>query len=317
MGGFTSAPPLLAARRFKASSFLHESNSIPGRANRWLSWIVQQGFIGFPSAARRLHNRRVCLTGTPVRLQFQQLDSAACRLEMGLDPARPTALVMGGSQGAHGVNELIVRSLPLFAQEAPNWQWIHLAGATDAEELKRRYQSLDLFAVVHSFFPRMELAMGAATACISRAGASSLAEIAAMRLPAVLIPFPAATDNHQFHNARAFGQTGAAWVMEQGSACPEDLLQTFGDLMRQEETRRQMQVALANWHKPEAADQIARVILDSVGQRVSPQTISTSAQKESASGDIGTRCSSSLQWRVLTSSVPGDAGTVFKGGDVV
>ena len=102
MGGFTSAPPILAARRAGARTFLHESNTIPGRANRWLSRVVRRAFVGFPTAAVRLHNRNVTVTGTPVRPCFQAREAGACRAALGLDPARPVLLVMGGSQGASG-----------------------------------------------------------------------------------------------------------------------------------------------------------------------------------------------------------------------
>jgi len=78
MGGFTSAPPLLAASRLGAQAFLHESNTTPGRANRWLSWVADRAFVGFPSAVSRLHTGNAVVTGTPVRPQFQPTDSAAC-----------------------------------------------------------------------------------------------------------------------------------------------------------------------------------------------------------------------------------------------
>ena len=265
MGGFTGAPPLLAAKRLKVSTFLHESNTIPGRANRWLSWTVERAFVGFPSASKRLHARHVEVTGTPVRPNFAPLDPNACRKALGLDPARPVALVMGGSQGASGINELVIRALPLLAKLGPEWQWFHLAGAADMEKLPRAYQAQKLDACVHSFFLKMELAMGAATAAISRAGASSLAEIAAMRLPALLIPYPAAMDNHQFHNARAFEQTGAARLLEQRTARPEDLSRSFGELMSENAVRQKMVTSLASWHKSRAADAIAQAILEVIG----------------------------------------------------
>jgi UDP-N-acetylglucosamine--N-acetylmuramyl-(pentapeptide) pyrophosphoryl-undecaprenol N-acetylglucosamine transferase len=174
---------------------------------------------------------------------------------------------MGGSQGAHGINELILKSMELLARRGPDWQWVHLAGPADVQALTKGYCNAGLAAKVYSFFPEVELAMGAATAAVSRAGASSLAELAAMRLPSVLVPFPAATDNHQFHNARAFEQTGAARLVEQRTAHPEDFVKCFGDLMCAEESRRTMREALARWHKPHAAEEIARAVLDSILSR--------------------------------------------------
>ncbi len=265
MGGFTSAAPVLAARRCRARTFLHESNSIPGRANRWLSWVVSQAFIGFPSAAERLRTRKVTITGTPVRPEFHDADPAACRTALGLDPGRPVLLVMGGSQGASGINELVARSLPLIASKCPSLQWFHLAGPNDAAKMTKVYSDLNLKAMVHPFFHHMEQALGAATATISRAGASSLAEIAAMRLPSVLVPYPAATDNHQFHNARAMEASGAARLLEQNSVTPETLTNVLWDLIEKPSAREKMQIALAQWHAPDAAERIADAMLNVVG----------------------------------------------------
>ncbi len=262
MGGFTSAPPLLAAKFCGARTFLHESNTIPGRANRWLSWLVDRAFVGFLSTAPRLHNRRVTVTGTPIRPQFQPQDPAACRAALGLDPNRPAVLAMGGSQGARGINDLVLQSLPLLAQRAPHWQWLHLAGATDSERVKAAYAALGLSASVYPFLERMELALGAASAVVSRAGASSLAEIAALRLPAVLVPYPTATDNHQLHNARALEYTGAARVLEQKTATAESLASVLTELMENQAVREEMRRALARWHAPRAAEEIADGILE-------------------------------------------------------
>ena len=110
---------------------------------------------------------------------------------------------MGGSQGASGINALVTKCLLELGPQARQWQWFHLAGPGEVEAVRRAYVEAEADAVVHSFFAAMELALGAASVAVSRAGASSLAELAAQRVPAVLVPFPMATDNHQWHNARA------------------------------------------------------------------------------------------------------------------
>jgi len=264
MGGFTSAPPLLAARRLGAATFLHESNTIPGRANRWLAWTVASAFVGFPSAARRLRRCQATVTGTPVRPQFHPADARTSRLALGLEPDRPVVLVTGGSQGASGLNKLVLESVPGLAQSAPQWQWIHLAGSQDFEAVRQAYTTLNLKSVVRPFFEHMELVMDAATVAVSRAGASSLAELAAMRLPAVLVPYPAATDNHQFHNARAFEETGAARVLDQIRATPAALSQLLIELAQDGPSRARMQAALQQWHAPRAAEEIADAMLAAV-----------------------------------------------------
>jgi UDP-N-acetylglucosamine--N-acetylmuramyl-(pentapeptide) pyrophosphoryl-undecaprenol N-acetylglucosamine transferase len=264
MGGFTSAPPLLAARRLGARVFLHESNSIPGRANRWLSWLVHRAFVGFAAAGPRLHTSKVTVTGTPVRSEFQPREAAGCRAALGLDPARPVLLVMGGSQGASAINSLVGNMLPLLARRFPHWQWFHLAGSAEVQAVKRAYAKAGLSPQVHPFFSSMELALGAATAAISRAGASSLAELAAMRLPSVLIPYPAATDDHQLYNARALEETGAARLLQQKAATPESLAALLPELVENPAVRAAMQEALARWHCPRAASQIAQAILETI-----------------------------------------------------
>ena len=267
MGGFTGAPPVWVGKDFGAKTFLHESNTIPGRANRLLARFVDEAFVGFSEAAPRLHVRKVTPTGTPVRPQFQPREPGACRAALGLDPRRPTVLVMGGSQGASGINEIILAALPLLADRVSTWQWLHLTGVGHFEKVKQAYANRGLQAVVKPFLVEMDLALAAATVAVSRAGASSLAEIAAMRLPSLLVPFPAAADNHQYHNARAFEATGAARLLEQKSATPERVAAILRELAENEATRASMQAALTPWHAPRAAEQIASHILTTLGER--------------------------------------------------
>lgn len=266
MGGFTSAPPIFAAKLSGAKTFLHESNTIPGRANRLLARFVNTAFIGFPETAARLRAKKTLVTGTPVRPQFQIRPAAECRAALGLDANRPTILIVGGSQGARGLNELVLSALPLLKDR--DWQFLHLTGATDFEKVKSAYAANGIKAVVKPFLAEIELALGAATACISRSGASSLAEMAAMRLPALLVPLPTAADNHQFFNALALEKTGAAKMVEQKSA-PEKTAALLAEIVGDETVRQKIQAALTQWHAPGAAEQIAENILSGLGEKFS------------------------------------------------
>ncbi|HEX3857322.1 MAG TPA: undecaprenyldiphospho-muramoylpentapeptide beta-N-acetylglucosaminyltransferase [Verrucomicrobiae bacterium] len=279
MGGFTSAPPILAARKFGAKIFLHESNTIPGRANRFLSRFVDEAFVGFPESATRLKARKISVTGTPVRSQFQPRDAAECRTALGLEPNRPTILVVGGSQGASGLNEMISSALPLLAGK--NWQWLHLTGANDFEKVKQTYAARGIKAVVKPFLVEMDMALGVATVSVSRSGASSLAEIAAMRLPSLLVPYPTAADNHQFINASAFGKTGAAKLLEQKNSTPEKVAALLCELIEDLAVREKIQSALAQWHVPKAAEQIAEIILKAIAQ---PEKTAQSKSKKCGCG---------------------------------
>lgn len=264
MGGFTSAPPILAAKRLGARTFLHESNTIPGRANRWLSRVVHHAFVGFPQAAQRLHTRQNSTTGTPVRAPFHGLDRAACRTRLQLDSHAPVLLVTGGSQGASGLNDLVLSSLPLLARALPQLQLLWLTGTNDFEKARQAMTAGSVRGAVHPFLPEMHLALGAADVVVSRAGASSLAELAAARAPAVLVPFPAATDNHQLHNAVAFVEAGAARLLEQRTGTPEALVQLIQELASNESVRAAVREALGQWHAPRAAEVIAENILEEV-----------------------------------------------------
>jgi len=266
MGGFTGAPPILAGNGVGAATFFHEANAIPGRANRWLAPFVDAAFIGFSSAARRLHCHKVKTTGTPVRRQFHSMDAASCRVNLGLDADRPVLLVMGGSQGASAVNLLVIQSLTLLSAQSPDLQFLHLSGASDFKKVRDAYGAHPLKAAVRPFLAEMELALGAATVAISRAGASSLAELAAMRVPVVLIPYPSAADNHQFYNAWAFVESGAARMLEQEKATPEMLAEMIKGLMEKPDLRDGMKEALAKWHQSDAAGQIAAQILEAMAR---------------------------------------------------
>lgn len=261
MGGFTSAPPILAGLRCGAATLLHEANSIPGRANRWLAPWVQEVLTYFPGAARRLPNQNATVTGMPVRPEFVPQDPAACRLALGLVPGRDVLLVMGGSQGAGGINDLLLQTLPLLQAAAPDLQLLHLAGTRDHERVAAAVAAWPGKARVFPFLTEMELALGAATVAISRAGASSIAELAALRVPSILIPFPAAADNHQYHNARALAGQGAAILVEQRSASPESLRAHILDLLRQPARREAVASAMSAWHRPDAAATVAQCIL--------------------------------------------------------
>lgn len=257
MGGFTSAAPVLAGRRRGAFCFLHESNAFPGRATRWLSRIADECFLGSAAAAPHLAHCRTYVTGTPVRSEFRDQTPAAARAALGLAPERPVLLVMGGSQGARGVNQLATAAMPALAARHPELQFCHLTGPMDAEIVRAAYASAGVPAWVFPFSDRMDSLLAAATLTMSRSGASSLAEIAAVRVPSVLIPYPDATDDHQRLNAEAFVNAGAARMLDQRTASPEQVGAMINSLLEDSELRKRMQEALAVLDAPAAAARIA------------------------------------------------------------
>ena len=271
MGGFTSAAPILGGRLSGARTALHEANSIAGRANRLLAPWVNHVFIGFSSAAHQLGNRSVQFTGTPVRPQFQPTEPEPSRMALGLNPNAPVVLVMGGSQGAAAVNKAMLEAVPLLTARIPDIQFLHLTGIANFEAISTAYKSLAARAKVMPFLSEMELALGAASVTVSRAGASSLAEIAAMQLPSILVPYPTAADDHQYHNARALAQAGAARMIVQSQLRADQLAASIAELITDPFIAQQMKAELRKWHYPAAADEIIRTLLNEPEEAEKPE----------------------------------------------
>jgi UDP-N-acetylglucosamine--N-acetylmuramyl-(pentapeptide) pyrophosphoryl-undecaprenol N-acetylglucosamine transferase len=260
MGGFTSVAPVLAGKILSADTYLHESNSIAGRANRWLARLIDQAFVYFPTTSIRA--KKIEALGMPVRPQFSKpMRPAVARRLLGLEENDPVLLVMGGSQGATGINDLALAVAPLLRDSIPNLQILHLTGKQDFDIVQKAYAAQNCRAVVRAFLNEMDLALTAADVAISRAGASSLAEFAATRLPAVLIPYPTAADNHQFHNAHAFVQSGAACMFEQSTVEPHTLAAELLEIINNLQRRASMQQSLERWDRPTSASEIADRIL--------------------------------------------------------
>src|SRR6266849_9210659 len=154
MGGFTSTAPVLAGRIRGVSTFIHESNAIPGKANRLTARVVNAVMLGFKECAPFFPKTRTEVTGTPVRTELVRLDRADSRRKLGLREDLPTLLVMGGSQGASGINQALIKSLPLL-QGVP-FQVIHLSGSRDERLVADNYRRENIPAFVSAFHHRMD-----------------------------------------------------------------------------------------------------------------------------------------------------------------
>src|SRR5216110_1252238 len=238
MGGFTSTAPLLAGRFRGIATFIHESNAVPGKANRWTARIVNAVMLGFKECAPFFPKIRTEITGTPVRTELVSLDRAEARRELGLQEHLPTLLVMGGSQGASGINQALIKALP-FLQGLP-LQVIHLSGARDERLVSDNYRRENVPAYIAPFHHRMEEVYSAADLVVARAGAASLAEFAALSLPCILIPFPYAADDHQTRNAEIYAHAQAAILLKESELSGELLARKIRELIENPEQIRQM-----------------------------------------------------------------------------
>ena len=221
MGGFTSTAPILAGRMRGLPTFIHESNAIPGKANKLTARMVGAVMLGFKECAQFFPRVRTEITGTPIRAALRPMDRATARRNLGLEEDRATLLVMGGSQGATGINQAVIKSLP--ALQGLPIQVIHLAGGRDEGLLADNYRRENIPAYVAAFHHSMEDVYSAADLAIARSGAASLAELAMFSLPSILIPFPYAAEDHQTRNAEIFARENAATIVKE-SEISTDLL---------------------------------------------------------------------------------------------
>ena len=260
MGGFTSTAPILAGRSRRIPTFVHESNAIPGRANRLNARRVTKVLLGFEECARHFPNAACEVTGTPIRSALTQpVDKTAALAAFGLNPGRTTLLVMGGSQGAHGINTAVGGAAAKL--KSCSWQVIHLAGAQDEQAMHATYQREGVPAAVAAFHHRMEEAYGASDLAIARSGAASLAELSHFGLPAILIPYPFAADDHQTANARIFEKAGAGVLVKESDTTPETLAGEIASLIGAPDRLAAMSQQSRKLAPENAAARVADVLL--------------------------------------------------------
>ncbi len=238
MGGFTSTAPVIAGRMRGIPTFIHESNAFPGKANRHTARFVRAVLLGFQECAAFFPKARTEFTGTPIRSSLRRLNSKEALAKLGLEPGIPTLLVMGGSQGASGINQTLIKAMPSL-QGLP-LQVIHLSGDRDARLLEDNYRRENIPAFVAAFHHQMEEVYSAADFAIARSGAASLAELATFGLPALLVPYLYAADDHQTRNAEIFVKARAALLLKESELTGELLAQKIRELLNDIPTLRAM-----------------------------------------------------------------------------
>lgn len=260
MGGFLSAAPLLAAAKKNIPAYLHESNAIPGRVTRWLAPKMTQVFLGFKECERYLPDSANRFTGTPVRESLHKMKSLDAAKTLGLDEDKKTLVIIGGSQGAHGLNMRILEVAEHLKDEWQHWQILHLTGANDAGQATQTYKQLGIRAKVLAFCDQMEAVYSLADLIVARSGAASLTEIAMYGLPSLLVPYPSAADDHQSRNAEVFVAHGASKLLNEREATAHDFERELRALMNDEVVRNQMSENTKNIFIADAAGRIAKEV---------------------------------------------------------
>ncbi len=259
VGGYASGPLVATAAMLFHRTAILEQNSIPGITNRILARLVGRVFCTFPDRGGYFPRRKVVLAGNPIRRPILAALQAAKDEAAAPGSRAPRLFVFGGSQGARAINDMMLAATPGLLARVPGLEIWHQTGRGDEERVRAGYAAIGLVdpqVRVAAFLSDMATPYGWCDAVLCRAGATSLAELAAAGKPAVLVPFPQATDNHQEHNARALVDVGAATLLRESEWSAQALTTTLAELLADPGRLATMRAAMLAAARPTAAADI-------------------------------------------------------------
>ena len=261
-GGYGSVPVVLVAWLFGIPVLIHESDSVPGLANRFLSRFAKRVAVSFSAAAASFPAKKTALLGNPVRAQILGGSKDQAVKLFGLNGQKPILLFLGGSQGAQAINDILFLALPLLLEKC---EVVHQCGTDNFDQIKKFYG--ETLPPNYHLFPfldeeQMKHILAAADLIISRAGAGSIFEIAAAGKPSILIPLPNSAGDHQNLNAIEYSKAGAAIVIEQSNLTPNLLKDRIFNLLNDKELLAKMSQAALAFARPKADEIIAQEILN-------------------------------------------------------
>lgn len=263
-GGYGSGPALAWGLKAGVRTALLNPDAVPGRANRHFAAKVNAVYYQWRVTSRNNGKPdNSYITGCPVRREFVSATAENGRQLFGLDPGRKTLLVTGASQGAQTINQAIERLLPLLAAQDA-WQTVLLAGESNAARLGAAFAAAGVRGRVIGFSHDMAALLAAADLVVSRAGASTLAEIAVTGTPSILLPYPFHKDRHQWHNARQLSDVGAAVIVDdriEPAVNADALRAALEPLLSDDDARERMRCAAFSAARPDAADAVAQHLL--------------------------------------------------------
>ena len=261
MGSYSSLPPVLAARSCGVKVYLHEANTVPGKAVEFLARFAETVAISFAMTTRFLPGAKTAVTGLPVRADI----ASGTRFPF-IPPNAFVVFVTGGSQGAHAVNQLLSKALVLLKKElsaTPSSRplyVIHQTGVKDEGEVMAAYAAAGVPARVHAFEDEMANAFASADVVVARAGASTCFELAACGKPALLIPLPSAVRDHQHFNAEAFAAAGAADEGVQAKLTASSVCRYLRHKAEHPESLAAMTAKMKALATPDAAARVAELV---------------------------------------------------------
>jgi UDP-N-acetylglucosamine--N-acetylmuramyl-(pentapeptide) pyrophosphoryl-undecaprenol N-acetylglucosamine transferase len=253
MGGYAAGPVVATAAIMGVPTAIMEQNAHVGLTNRMLARFVDRAYLSFEETASVFAGHKVRVVGNPVRRSFVTMGHMARVDPAAFEMRARKVLVIGGSQGARVLNQLVPEALAHAGLGGKGVEVVHQAGHAMVESVRARYAELGIKATVTPFIDDMARAYASAALVIGRAGATSLAEICAVGRPSVLVPFPAAADDHQWHNARALETRGAAVAFREAGLEASTLAAAVARLLDDATARRTMADAARALGRPDAA----------------------------------------------------------------
>jgi UDP-N-acetylglucosamine--N-acetylmuramyl-(pentapeptide) pyrophosphoryl-undecaprenol N-acetylglucosamine transferase len=263
VGGYSSGPVVMAAAVRGIATMVLEQNAAPGLTNRLLAPWVRAAAVTYEQALPFFRGRGF-VTGNPVRAEFFAASDTAPAADPASGPRR--LLILGGSQGAHAINMAMVAAAQELARREPGLAIVHQTGQRDLADVREGYARAGVAADARGFVDAVAREMNAADLVICRAGATTLAELAAIGRGAVLVPFPGATDDHQRKNAQVLVDGGAAVMIDQRELTAERLADVVAGLLADAPRRRAMGQAMRTFARPDAASRIVDRLLALAGR---------------------------------------------------
>lgn len=264
-GAYASFPVLVAARILKIPVIIHESDSVPGRVNKWSGKFAQKIALSYPEAGKFFDPAKIAFTGNPIRKEILIPVTSGAYEYLKLETGVPVILILGGSLGAQIINDTIVSALPILIE---NYQIIHQVGKNNIKDVvavtdmilhdnpkKNRYKPFDYLNNL-----AMSMSVGVANIIISRAG-SAIFEIASWGLPSIIIPITNSVSNHQRNNAYSYARSGAAIVIEESNLNANILISEINRIVKNKTEMDRMKKNAKEFAKLDAAEKIAREII--------------------------------------------------------
>ncbi|MFP7296039.1 undecaprenyldiphospho-muramoylpentapeptide beta-N-acetylglucosaminyltransferase [Neobacillus niacini] len=259
-GGYVCGPVVYAAAKLNIPTIVHEQNSVPGLTNKFLSRFVNKIAICFEEAREYFPKEKVVFTGNPRASEVMGQDGIRGRLSTGLSTTMPAVLIFGGSRGARPINDAVVKGLSEFGEKP--YQVLYITGDVHFNDVQKEAELVGSpkNVVIKPFIHNMPEVLAGIDLVVSRAGATTLAEITSLGIPSILVPSPYVTNNHQEKNARSLSDHGAAELLLEKDLNSKSLIQHIDKILLDQENLKMMKIKAQKLGVPDSAERLYKVM---------------------------------------------------------